>query len=57
MADSRTVVEVKTVDGEVYRHWNDDWKIADGVLTVLDGGRYYVYAAGQWISAKDVNPQ
>lgn len=58
MLDGTSIVEVKTIDGEIYRHWNIGWLVKEGTLSVMGTqDKYAVYAAGQWIYALDVEPQ
>jgi hypothetical protein len=54
---TRSVVEVKLVDGELRRQWCIDWHIQDGVLTVRrENDKFTTYAKGKWVYAADVDP-
>lgn len=54
MTEDLPVVEIKTIDGAIYRHQYTDWTVASGVVIIEHGdGFFSYYAAGQWTYVTD----
>lgn len=53
---SRGAVEVQTIDGTIHRQWADDWNVREGLINIINGEKYTLFAPGQWVYIKDVDP-